>query len=101
MVAIRLLLHQLYAKFGLQKDDAKAFLILLSSCIFNELLSQCHSVVQPSNTCDLDIVESDGGYYRFGGAAIASLLHGRYEKIKFAHYFKRINYQRKLRYYRG
>lgn len=81
VVAICLQLHQLYAKFGLQKDDAKAFLILLSSCIFNELLSQCHSVVQPKSTCNVDIAESDDVYYWFGSAAIASLLHGRYEKI--------------------
>ena len=52
--------------------------------MFNELLSQCHSVIQPENeVCSSDSgMESNDVYYWFGGAGIASLLHGRYEKIK-------------------
>ena len=84
VVKTRALLHQLWLKHKLNKSDGKTFLILLCSSVFNEFLIQCHSVIQPENeVCDLDSeIESDDVYYRFGGAAIASLLHGRYENIK-------------------
>ena len=52
--------------------------------MFNELLTKCHSVIQPEDeggSFDSG-VEGDDVYYRFGGAAIASLLHGRHDKIK-------------------
>ena len=52
--------------------------------MFNELLTQCHSVILPKNkVCDVDSgIESDDVFYQFGSASIASLLHGRCEKIK-------------------
>ena len=84
VVELQSLLHQLWLKHKLNKSDAKTFLILCYSSVFNELLSQCHSVIQPENeVCSSDSgMESNDVYYWFGGAGIASLLHGRYEKIK-------------------
>ena len=84
VVTTRSLLHQLWLKHKVKSTDAKTFLILLCSSVFNELLTKCHSLIQPENEVGgVDSgMEGEDVYYRFGGAAIASLLHGRYEKIK-------------------
>ena len=49
VVTTRSLLHQLWPKHKVNKINAKSFLILLCSSVFNELLTKCHSVIQPKN----------------------------------------------------
>lgn len=84
VVTTRSLLHQLWLKHKVKTTDAKTFLILLCSSVFNELLNKCHSLIQPENEVGgVDKgMEGEDVYYRFGGAAIVSLLHGQYEKVK-------------------
>jgi len=52
--------------------------------VYDELLRKCHSTIE--STCQSDaqpsVADPDDVYYRFGGAAIASMLHSRYAQIK-------------------
>ena len=60
--------------------------MLYCSSTLDELLKQCHKVIQSfekksSDPIDVE-ADDDVVYYRFGGAAIASMLHSRYDKLK-------------------
>ena len=80
----RVLLNQVWIKYKVTESDVKSFMILLCSCVFNKLLSLCHAMIERESEVSDTVtdVESDDVYFRFGGAAIASMLHVRYDKIK-------------------
>jgi len=83
VVSIRSKWHCIVKQYFLTKNDAKIFLILFCGCVYDELLRACHSAIEVNQTttqfCSED---SDDVYYRFGGAAISSMLHSRYKQIK-------------------
>ena len=83
VVSVRSQWHRVVMLYSLTKDDAKKFLILFCSCVYDELLRTCHSAIEvhqePTPTCFED---SDDVYYRFGGASLSSMLHNRYSQIK-------------------
>ena len=67
----------------LQRSNAKKFLILYCDCVYEELLRQCHRIIESENQIlDATSVESEDVYFRFGGAAICNMLHSRYTKLK-------------------
>ena len=68
----------------LQKSNAQKFLILFCDCVYEELLRQCHRVIEPDSQIPDDPTgaESDDVYFRFGGAATCTMLHSSYTKIK-------------------
>ena len=83
VVGVRSKWNKVCVEYCLQKSDAKKFLILFCDSVFEELLRQCHRIIEPSNQIlDSASVESEDVYFRFGGAAICSMLHSRYAKIK-------------------
>ena len=84
VVSIRSQWCHLSTKYSLPKERSKTFLILYCSSVYDELLRKCHSTIE--STCQSDaqpsVADPDDVYYRFGGAAIASMLHSRYAQIK-------------------
>jgi len=67
----------------LRRQSAKKFLIMFCDCVYEELLRQCHRIIESdSQVPDITTVESEGVYFRFGGAAMCSMLHSRYTKIR-------------------
>ena len=72
--------------FNKAKEKSKIFLILYCSCVYDGLLHKYHSAIetssQPDPQASCSVADSDDVYYRFGGAAIASMLHSRYAHIK-------------------
>ena len=58
---------------------------MFCSSVLDELLRQCHKVIQSfknSSSKEDTVEDSEDVYYRFAGAAIASMLHARYDKLK-------------------
>ena len=58
---------------------------MFCSSVLDELLRQCHTVIQSfkkfSGKGDA-VEDSEDVYYHFAGAAIACMLHTRYDKLK-------------------
>ena len=51
--------------------------------LFDELLRQCHRIIEPDiETSELCLEDTEDVYYHFGGSIICSMLHRRYTKIK-------------------
>ncbi|XP_065893888.1 uncharacterized protein [Dysidea avara] len=68
---------------SLLSSESKKFLIVFCSCVYDELLRQCHIAVQADRQKDIICLEdTEDIYYRFGGATLCSMLHRRYDKIK-------------------
>lgn len=68
-------------------DVAKVFMLVFSAEIFNKLLKLSQSALQaPSHEAPTHAsgapVDHVDVYYRFGGATLASMLHGRYNAMK-------------------
>jgi len=68
-------------------EVAKIFMLVFLAEVFNKLLKVSQSALQvPSDTtviqCGTVHVDSIDVYYRFGGATLASMLHGRYKAMK-------------------
>ena len=83
VVSVRFQWHRIVMQYSLTKDDSKIFLILFCSCVYDELLRTCHSAIEVSQpTVQSLSKDSNDVYYRFGGAAISSMLHSRYTQIK-------------------
>ena len=83
VVSVRLQWYKLCATFGPQRSDAKGFLIMFCSYLFDKLLRQCHRIIEPDiETSELCLEDTEDVYYRFGGSTICSMLHSRYNKIK-------------------
>jgi len=83
VVAVRSKWNKVCVVYSLRGQSAKKFLILFCDCVYEELLRQCHRIIESDvQVPDTTIVESEDVYFRFGGAAICSMLHGRYTKIK-------------------
>ena len=78
--------HKLKEQHSLGNVTSCTFLSLFCSCVFENLLQECHKVMQKfKKLADVQkdpVADSEDVYYRFGGAAIASMLHSRYEKLK-------------------
>ena len=67
----------------LQISDAKIFMILFCGCLYDELLHQCHRIIEPDiQASELCSEDSEDVYYRFGGSTLRNMLHNRYTKIK-------------------
>ena len=83
VVAVRSQWQRVAMKYSLTRDDANNFLILFCSCVYDELLRTCHSAIDTTQpTTQAPSEGSDDVYYRFGGAAISSMLQSRYTQIK-------------------
>ena len=68
-------------KYSMTRDDANN--LLFCSCVYDELLFTCHSTIEVSQpTTQSWSKDSDDVHYRFGGAAISSMLQSRYTQIK-------------------
>lgn len=75
--------HHVVMSYSLKKQDAKNFLIIFCSCVYDELLHTCHSAIEVhQETTPSYFEDSNGVYYRFGGASLSSMLHNRYSQIK-------------------
>ena len=78
--------HKVKEKHALSQDASSRFLTLYCSSTLDQLLRQCHKVMQSfskKSSGNAEVTEdSEDVFYRFGGAAIASMLHSRYEKLK-------------------
>ena len=83
VVSVRSQWHRVVMSFSLKKQDAKYFLILFCSCIYDNLLRTCHLAIELDQETTASCFE-DGNdvYYRFGGASISSMLHNRYSQMK-------------------
>ena len=64
-------------------------MLVFSMEVFNNLLKHCRSVLQvaPDSSTSQECVHLDtvDVYFRFGGATLASILHGQYKMIKLDH----------------
>ena len=68
--------------FG-SKEAFKNYLLLFCSSVYDASLQECHSVLHAGDNPSLSVVpekDSDDVYPRFGGAALAAMLHSRYDK---------------------
>ena len=78
--------YKLKVQHSLGNVASHTFLTLFCSCVFENLLQECHKVMQTfKKSADVQkdpVADSEDVYYRFGGAAIASMLHSKYEKLK-------------------
>ena len=69
---------------SIDKNTSHTFCISFFGSIYNELLRQCQVAIKPPTTsAPLEQKEdTDDVYYRFGGAAIATMLKTRYSKMQ-------------------
>jgi len=82
VLSVRAQWSQVVTQHSISKNDKKTFTMMFSSAIFNYFLRQCHSLLELKQIA-IAIVEDDQvTYLRFGGAALASMLHLRYDKMK-------------------
>ena len=73
----------LCASHHLPRSDAKIFMILFCTCLYDELLCQCRIIIEPDRQAsELCSEDSEDVYYRFRGSAIRSMLHNRYTRIR-------------------
>ena len=83
VVSVRSQWSKLFAAHHLQRSDAKIFMILFCGCLYDELLRQCHRIIEPDiQASELCSEDSEDVYYRFGGSTMRNMLHSRYTKIK-------------------
>ena len=77
--------NKLNKQHSLCATAVSKFLIMFCSSVLDELLKQCHKVIlffKKSFSKEDAVEDSEDVYYHFAGAAIASLLHARYDKLK-------------------
>ena len=79
VILVRAQWSQIAFQHSISKKGKKTFMMLFSSAIFNYFLSQCHSLLEPKH---IATVVTEDTYLRFGGAALASMLHLRYDKMR-------------------
>ena len=74
---------KLCAAHHLQRSDAKIFMILFCGCLYDELLRQCHKIIEPNiQASELCSEDSEDVHYRIGGSTMSNMLHSKYTKIK-------------------
>ena len=83
VVSVRSQWNKLCVANCLQRSDAKIFMILFCGCLYDELLRQCHRIIEPDiQASELCSEDSEDVYYRFGESTLRNMLHDRYTKIK-------------------
>ena len=82
VVLVRAQWSQIAIQHSVSKKGKKTFTMLFSSAIFNYFLSQCHSLLEPKHIAMVVTEDDKDTYLRFGGAALASMLHLRYDKMR-------------------
>ena len=82
VVSVRAQWSQVFTQHSIDKRGSKIFLMLLSSAIFNYFLRQCHGLLETKQKATVVTEDDKDTYLHFGGAALASMLHLRYEKMK-------------------
>ena len=83
VVRVRLQWNKVCLAHSVQIEDGKTFLISYCGSVYDEFLRQCRVAIQPTSATEEDFMEeSEDVYYRFGGAALASMLKTRYNKMK-------------------
>ena len=74
---------KLCAAHHLQRSAAKIFMILFCGCLYDELLCQCHKIIEPNvQASELCSEDSEHVYYRIGGSTMSNMLHSKYTTIK-------------------
>ena len=82
VVSIRAQWNKVRLSHSLTNKDMKTFLILFSSAVFNEFLHQCHKVLEGKHVTPVENSDTQDTYIRFGGAALATMLKLRYDRMK-------------------
>ena len=82
VVAVRAQWSRICAENSISLKEKKKFVILYSSAVFNHLLWQCHGVLQKEQETAEISEDGKDTYLRFGGAALATMLHLRYDKMR-------------------
>ena len=81
VVLVRAEWSQAFIQLSISKKGSKVLLMLFSSAIFNYFLRQCHVLLEPKQKATVVMEDEKDTYLRFGGAALASMLHLRYDKM--------------------
>ena len=75
VVQVRIQWHKVFLAYSVQIEDGKTFLISYCGSVYDEFLRQCRFAIQPTSVTEEGIMEeSEDVCYRFGGAALASML---------------------------
>ena len=85
VVKVRSEWNKLKKQHSLCATAASKSLMMFCFSVLDQLLRQCHKVIQSfkkSSSKEDAVEDSEDVYYRFAGAAIASMLHARYDRLK-------------------
>ena len=85
VVSVREQWSRVCIQHSITKKDKKTFLILYSSAVFNYFLQLCHKFLETEQATVEISEDGKDTYLRFGGAALAGMLHLRYDKMRAGH----------------
>jgi len=82
VVSVRAQWNRICIPYSLSQNEKKKFVMLYSSAVFNYFLRQCHRILQKEQETTEISEDGKDTYLRFGGAALATMLHLRYDKMR-------------------
>ena len=82
VVLVRAQWSRILITHSLFQREKKKLIMLFSSAVFNHFLQQCHQFLQKKQETPEISEDRNDTYLRFGGAALAAMLHTRYDKMK-------------------